>query len=121
MHVDRAFFHVNVAAPDAIQELVTSVDTLRMSHEELEHAVLSGSQRHGPVGDHDAMAGLVESQTFELDHLVSAVARSSAQNGMDASEELTRRERLGDVVIRPTLEASDLVALFGACGEHDDR
>ena len=60
-----------------------------MSHEELEHAVLGRSQRDGAIGHHHAMTGLVERQTFELDHFVSAIPGGTAQDGIDPSEQLT--------------------------------
>jgi len=43
-----------------------------------------------------------------------------AQHGVDARHQFPRREGLGDVVIRPALEAGDLVALLGPRREHDD-
>ena len=45
----------------------------------------------------------------------------AAQHGVDAREQLARRERLGDVVVGAAFEARDLVALFGARRQHDDR
>src|SRR5688572_29590867 len=38
--VDRPLLDVDVAAPDAVEQLVTRVHPLRVCHEELEHAVL---------------------------------------------------------------------------------
>src|SRR3712207_8759972 len=44
-----------------------------------------------------------------------------AQHGLDPRAELAHRERLGDVVVRPELEAEHLVELLGLGREHDDR
>jgi hypothetical protein len=46
---------------------------------------------------------------------------AAPQQRADARNQLLGRERLGDVVVRARLEAGDLVELFGARGEEDDR
>ena len=114
MHVDGTFFHVNVAAPDSIQQLIPSVDALGMGHEELEHAVLGRAQRNGPIGDHDPVTGLIQCQTLELDQLVSPISRRATQHGVDPGQQLTRREGLRHVIVRTALEAGYLVTLFRA-------
>jgi hypothetical protein len=45
----------------------------------------------------------------------------AAEKRADAAAELADRERLRDVVVRPELEAEDLVELVVAGREHDDR
>ena len=45
----------------------------------------------------------------------------AAQGRLDPAAELAHRERLGDVVVGPHLEAEDLVDLVVLGGEHDDR
>src|SRR6202022_4038733 len=90
VHVDGALFHVDVATPDPVKELITGVNPLGVCHEELEHAVLSGAQRYGPVGHHHSMTRLVERQAFELDQLVGAVAGCPTQHSIDPGQQLTR-------------------------------
>src|SRR4029077_4295068 len=70
MHVDRAFFDVNVAAPDAVEELIAGVDALRVGNEELEHAVFGRTEPDGARTHDDPMAPLVEHQPLELDQLI---------------------------------------------------
>ena len=47
--------------------------------------------------------------------------RRATQHRVDARQQLARRERLGDVVIGAAVETHDLVLLFSARGQHDDR
>src|SRR6186713_747260 len=56
VYVDGALFDVDVAAPDAIQQLLARVHALGMRHEESEHAVLGGTQRHGAFTRAHALA-----------------------------------------------------------------
>jgi hypothetical protein len=46
--------------------------------------------------------------------------RAAAHDGLDAREQLARRERLDEVVVRARLEPGDLVGLGVAAGEQDD-
>ena len=71
--------------------------------------------------DADTLAALIEHQAFDVDAFGAFRRHRPAQHGVDARQQLARRERLGDVVVRAALEARHLVALFGARGEHDHR
>ena len=50
---------------------------------------------------------------------LAAIGLGAAQNGLDARDELRRRERLDDVVVGATAQAADALELGGARGEHD--
>jgi hypothetical protein len=65
------------------------------------------------------MAGRVEHQAACLQRFAGAGRRRAAQDGVDPRQQFARTERLGDVVIRATFEARDLVVLVGARREHD--
>jgi len=52
--------------------------------------------------------------------LLAGEARA-AQHRLHPAAELAERERLGDVVVGPELQAQDLVDLLGLGGQHDDR
>ena len=65
--------------------------------------------------------GGIEPQRSRLQRLLRRLRRAPAQHRLDARLQLARRERLGDVVVDPGLEARDLVRLVGARGHHDDR
>ena len=54
-------------------------------------------------------------------HLVLVALLGAAEDRLDPSRELARRERLGDVVVGAELEPRDAIGLLVARGEHDDR
>jgi hypothetical protein len=119
--VDRAFFHVDIAAPDAVEQLLACVHALGMRHEEREHPVFGGAQRHGSLARAHALTALVQDQALDVDAFGALDRRGPAQDGIDSSQQLARRERLGDVVVGAAFQTRHLVALFGARGKHDDR
>ncbi len=121
MHIDRALFHVDVATPDAIEKLVPGIDALRVSHEEFEHPVFRRTERDRAVTDHDAVAGLIQGQAVEFDHLVDTIDGGATQYRVDAGEKLAGGERLGDVVVRAAFEAGHLITLLRSGREHDHR
>ena len=51
----------------------------------------------------------------------ASVARCARRSSARAGDELVRAERLGDVVVRPELEADDAIGFLRARGQHDDR
>jgi hypothetical protein len=90
-------------------------------HEEVQQAVLGGSQGNFALARAHAVTRIVELQTLDFDDVRAARGRRAPQNRLNAGEQLARRERLRDVVIRAALETADLVLLLGASGQHDHR
>src|SRR5690349_17310522 len=90
--IDRALFDVHIAAPDAIEQLFARVHALGMGHEEREHAVLGGAEHHGALACADALAALVEQQPFDLDAFRIFGGRGAPEHGIDARQQLARRE-----------------------------
>src|SRR6516225_1588312 len=121
MHVDGALLHVDVAAPDTVEQLIARVDALGVRHEELEHAVFGRTQGYRTLPDHHPVTPLIEDQAFELDALIDTVAAAAPQDGVDPRQQLPWREGLGHIIIRAALEACDFVPFLGTRGQHDDR
>ena len=72
----------------------------------------------GPEGDFalpgaHAVARIVELQPLRFHDVGGARRGGTPQHGLDARQQLARRERLGDVVVGAALEAADLVLLLG--------
>ncbi len=67
MHVDRAFFDVHIAAPDAIEQLAARIDTLGVLHEELQQAVFGRAEWHGLLAHGHAMPGRIELELAGFD------------------------------------------------------
>jgi hypothetical protein len=67
------------------------------------------------------MSRCIQHQAVRFDQLLAAAMVGTAQDGVDAGEQLARRERLGDVVVGAAFQAHHLVLLFRARRQHDDR
>jgi hypothetical protein len=80
---------------------------------------------HALATDVDRALGRIDAQLERLDRVVLVRVglphARAPQRRLDARAELAHGERLGDVVVRPELEAEHLVDLLGLRGEHDDR
>ena len=108
VHVDRALLDVHVVAPHLVEQLRAAVHALGM------RACRKCSSRNsvGPSlhlacpADGHAMRRRVERERADLDALVSSAsgARRRSTARMRASSSL-RRERLGEVVVGPGVEA----------------
>ena len=70
---------------------------------------------------HDILATHSYYYAWQSWYHVFRAGNSLGAHGLDAGDELTRTERLGDVVVGAGLEASDLVLLLATRSEHDDR
>jgi hypothetical protein len=46
---------------------------------------------------------------------------NTPENRLDAGDKLAGTERLGDIIVRASLEATDAIAFLAASSEHDDR
>src|SRR5205809_5313 len=119
VHVDGAFLHVHVAAPDAIKQLIARVHALRVRHEELEHAVFGGPERHRTLADRHPVASLIEDQAVEFDELLDASGTAPPQHGVDAQHQVGARIRQGGACGAAILRFPDLeTGAFQAESDH---
>ncbi len=121
MDVDGAQFDVAVMAPDAVEQALARKDMTGMLDEMLEQAKFGRAEC-----DCRAVAAHPVRHGIDLDigiaqRLAGERGADSAQHRLDAGDQLTRRKRLGDVIVGAGIEAADAVFLFAARGQHDDR
>jgi hypothetical protein len=121
VHVDGALLDVVVAAPHVVEQLRARVDAVGVRHEEMQQPVLGGADVHRLVAGVHAVRGAVQAQPAHRHRAVGVVVARAAQHGLDARQQLARRERLDHVVVGTQLQSEDPVDLAVACGEHDDR
>ena len=121
MDVYRAFFHKNVITPDLIQQLGAGKYALGVCHEEMQQAELGrpNGQRHALAGQ--AVRAGVQLKVANRDHVIGQLGGAATQYSLDAGNQFFGRERLGDVIVRASFQAIDLVLLRAFGGQHDDR
>ncbi len=119
MHVDRALLDVYVRSPDPVEQLRTTVHTVRVCHQELEQSVLGRPEPYFIAIGADPMAGRIQRKHARAHRLV-VVRTRAPQNGLDSRHEFARGERLRNVIVGATVQTGDFVILICPRRQHDD-
>ena len=124
MHVDGAGIAGEGVAPDALEQLVTREDEPAVVEQLPEKIELLRRELDLLIADVDlAAAGVdMEVAVANLRGFRSRTSRRRPpQDRLHPSDELTRVEGLGHVVVGPDLEPDDLVDVLVTCCQHQDR
>src|ERR1700692_4299 len=121
MDIDGALLDVHIATPNAVEQLLATVDPLRVRHKKLQQPVLGRSDGDRTIPRHDAMPGTIERQVIYTDQLGFILAAAAPQHRIHSRYQLTRREWLGHVVVGAAVQPGDLIDLLRPRGQHDDR
>src|SRR3970040_871519 len=70
VHVDRALLDIDVAAPDAVEELRAAVNAIGMQHDKLEQAKFGRTEHHFRLAHFDFVARGIEAELPALDYFV---------------------------------------------------
>ena len=123
MHVHRAVIAGVLIAPHHVEQVLPGVHPARVAQQQLHQVELLGGEIHAlavlPGGPGVHVQGDVAHGQPAAALLLGRHARP-AQQGPHPGLQLQNVEGLGDVVVRPALEADDLVGVLAAGGEHDD-
>jgi len=110
-----------VGAPDGVEELVAREDAVGARGQIVEQAKFERTQRHGLAGMADAVGSRVDREASDFDDARGIDGRLGAtKQSLDAGDELSRAERLGNVIVGAHFEADDAVGFVAARGEHQD-
>ena len=110
-----------LGAPDLGQQLAVGHQQAAVERERAQQRELERRQVDVLAVEGHAVGGEVDDQPVGLDPRLRRVAPGAPQHRLHAGHELTRRERLRDVVVGSALQRRDLGLLVGDRGEHDDR
>ena len=126
MYVDGLAVAPEIGAPHVFQKRVPRLDAPRVGDQVRDEAELARRQPDVHPVERDSVSGPVNDERTDgvaLRHSPRALGLGlrSPQDRIDACDDLTHRERLGDVVVGAKLEADDLVYLRVLGREHDDR
>jgi hypothetical protein len=123
VHVDHVVVAVPVAAPYEVAEHATGEDHRRLGRQGVEQVELDAGERDLVLGELDPARMGVDRQAAHDPRPALVLARAGvgpAQHRPDPGDQLARRERLGDVVVGPDLEADHPVDLVVTRREHED-
>ena len=119
MHVHRALFHIDIAAPDLIQQLSAAVCAFLVRHKKLQQLVLGGAHVQGfGIGEH-AVTDRIQHQPRHLHRVALLRVGAAPQHRLDPRQQLARGARFGDVVVGADIQALDTVVLVVLGGQHD--
>src|SRR3954451_6302378 len=116
--VDDVGARVEGAAPDLLEQLGARADLAFLEREVLEQQELPRRERDGPLPGVGGAAVRVEREAARAQQAVGGLGSRLAQPRPHASDELGERERLGEVVGGPDLQAADLGVDVAQRGEH---
>ncbi len=104
MHIHSAILYKYMISPYLIEQLRTAVYPLGVSHQKMQQPEFGRTQHYFIAVGGYAMSSRVEVQSADLDHIVGCFGRAPPQHRLDSREHLTRRERLGNVIVGPDLQ-----------------
>ena len=122
MGVDGALIALEVVAQDLLHELHARIDAARITGKRGQELEFGGGEVDLLAFDEHLVAGDVDHEVAEVQHLELALHLSvgTAEQGADTGDELARRERLDQVVVSAELEADDAVLDLALRRQHDD-
>jgi hypothetical protein len=124
VHVDRARVAGERVPPHAFEELVAREDEAAMIEQLPEKVELLRGEPDLLFPDMALAAAGVEDEVTVLERpplAMRTLRAAAAQDRAHASDELTRIERLREVVVGAGVETGDLVEVVVARREHEDR
>ena len=122
MTVDGALVALKVIAEHLLDQLHTVIDATGMASKRGEQLKLGSSQVYFLVLDQDLVARDIDDQIAKVEHLNGGLVClvSTTEQGADAGDELTRRERLNQVVVGTKLKADDAILDLALGRQHND-
>ena len=113
--------------PRAVHQLIARQRFTRVANQRLQDRELAAGQRHRFVFAEHLAGAEVQFEFAERDHRLFLRRRArqfvspAAQHRTDASQQLTRVERLRNVVVGADFQPHDAIDLFAFGGDHNDR
>src|SRR5262249_45057661 len=119
MHVDGALVDIDVAAPDAVEQLLAREHAAGMLKEKLQQPVFGRPEIDRTSGAGDAALLAVELDIAESEHGGEPFGAGAPEQALHPREQLGHRERLDDVVVGAGRKPADALTLLTARSQHD--
>ena len=121
VHVDQVALRIEVQVPHALEQHGARHHLAGAAHEELEELELARGELDLAPGARHAPRQQVELQVLDLEARRLRCARAPAQQRLDARQQLSERERLGEIVVAPGLQSPDTVVDAAEGRQHQHR
>src|SRR6185437_258415 len=121
MDVDGALVDINVAAPDAVEQLLAGKHPPGMLEEKFQQAIFGRTEIDRTARARDAALFAVEFDVAIGQYGGEPLRAGAAQQALHARQQFRHRERLDDVVVGAGGQAPHPLALLAARGQHDYR
>jgi hypothetical protein len=122
VHSHRPGVEAFVVAPDPAHDLIPGEHATGVARDEPQEVELLGRKPDLDAALADLPRAGVHRQIADLEPLDRRRGRArTPEHGLDPSDQLPRRERLGDVVVGAELETHDAVGFLAERGQHDHR
>src|SRR6516164_6752329 len=109
-----------VVAPDFFEQSIAAEGFARMAEEVLQKIELIGRKLHGlPVAGNLTSAQVHRNVAERVTFLGTAMG--TAEDSLDAGQQLADGKRLGNIIVGTKLEADNFVHFLAACGQHNHR
>src|SRR5439155_26182487 len=103
-----------VAAPDAVEQLLAAEDAAGMLEEKLEQAIFGRAEVDGAARTRDAALLAIEFNIAVGEHGGETLGACPPQQALHPRQQFRHRERLDDIIVGASRQASHPLALLAA-------
>lgn len=119
-NINRARRHERAFFPDRIKKLVAGEDASTMADEVFEEPELAHGRWHGFALHGHRHGGDIDFKLAQLNQFAEGSLFLGAKDVANASDQLARAERLGDIAVAAGIEGLEAIHLLGTSGEKND-
>ena len=119
--IDRTGSNVLGVAPNGIEELIAGEYAPGVANKPIKQAKLGGSGGNAGTTNTQDHGSAVDFEVADAGDTRNQGRIEAAENGFHPSYQLSRTERLGDVVIGAEFQAENAIGLAGPGGQENDR
>src|SRR6478752_4049296 len=118
VHVDGALVDIDVAAPDAVEQLLAAEHATGMLEEEFQETIFGRAEIDRPARARDAALFAVELDIAIGQHGSKALRARAPQQAFYPRQQLGHRERFYDVIVGAGSQPPHPFAFLAARGQH---
>src|ERR1700712_3738942 len=101
VHVHSALVDINVAAPDAVEQLLAAEDAARMLQEKFQQAIFGGTEVDRTARARDAAFFTIEFDVAKCEDRRETFRAGASQQAFYPRQQFRNGKRLDDVVVGP--------------------